>query len=349
MADGSVIFSMTNFKILIIQLRQLGDVILTTPLVRQVRKIYPEAEIHFLTENLGSQVYLHNQNINKLIILPKKMNPFKLIQTYLKIRKQKYSLVIDCFSNPKSAQFTFFSGAKERIGFEFSGRKFAYNKIIKSNHQNEYSATTKLRLIEHLGADLNDFNVELPITNELKSFAANFFIRYLSNAPSDKKIIAFNVVSRRDYKIWNTQHFVSLANKLIEKGYFLLFTFGHGEYEIAKKVYDEIENKDAALIDYPIPNITELKSLLERCLFYVGNDGGIKHLAICANIPTLTIFQNINWTNWTPPNSTKHMAMTNCLEQKVFCESCFDKTKCFINLNAENVMEKLEEHFLTVE
>ncbi len=76
-----------KLKILIIQLRQLGDVILTTPLTRQVRKIYPEAEIHFLTENLGSQVYLESKNINNLIILPNKMSMLKLIKIYLQVYK----------------------------------------------------------------------------------------------------------------------------------------------------------------------------------------------------------------------------------------------------------------------
>ena len=44
-------------KILVIQLRKIGDVITTTPAVRQIRKQYPDAQIDFLTENLGSNVY----------------------------------------------------------------------------------------------------------------------------------------------------------------------------------------------------------------------------------------------------------------------------------------------------
>ncbi|MES2614338.1 MAG: glycosyltransferase family 9 protein [Bdellovibrionota bacterium] len=324
-------------KILIIQLRQLGDVILTTPLTRQVRKLYPHAEIHFLTETLGSHVYQYNTNINKLIIIKNKMNFTELLKTYYKINREKYDVVIDCFCNPKSAQFTFFSRAKERIGFNFSSRKFAYNKRIQSHEDNEYSAITKLRLISHLGSNLDDYEIEFPITNTLKTYANNFFNQY----KIEKKIIAFHVVSRRDYKIWNANEFISLANILIEKGYFLFFTYGHNEYDMALQVYNGVQKKESALINYPIPNIPELRALLEHCSLYVGNDGGIKHLAVCANIPTLTIFQNINWTNWTPPNTNKHVAITNCLQIENFCKNCIKKSHCYNKLKAGDVVALL--------
>lgn len=331
----TLLTSNKKLKILIIQLRQLGDVILTTPLARQVRKIYPNAEIHFLTEKLGSHVYKYNKNVDELIVIPNKMNVFQLLKTYLQIRKQKYDIVIDCFSNPKSSQFTFFSGAAQRIGFAFSGRKFAYNKLIPPHYNNEYSAITKLQLISHLGADLTDHSSELPITDELKQYAINFANQYLK----EKNVIAFNVVSRRDYKIWDSNNYVTLANKLIENGFSLLFVYGPGEYDLAKIVYDGIERKSEAILDYPIPNVLELRAILEHCKIYIGNDGGIKHLAVCANIPTLTIFQNIHWKNWTPPHSSKHVAITNCLEDKNFCDNCVDKNRCYINLNAEKVFE----------
>ena len=88
-------------------------------------------------------------------------------------------------------------------------------------------------------------------------------------------------------------------------------------------------------------SITELRAILERCAMYVGNDGGIKHLAVCADIPTVTIFKNINWANWTPPNSDKHIALTECLKDNNFCKNCVDKTKCFVDLSAENVLEAI--------
>ncbi len=192
--------------------------------------------------------------------------------------------------------------------------------------------------MEHAGADLKDNSIEFPINPELKEFALNFFQK---NNLKNSKVIAFNVVSRREYKIWQPQHFISVANWLIGKGYFLLFTYGFGEYDMAKNVYDGIQKKDLTLLDYSIPSIPELRALLELCNMYIGNDGGIKHLAVCADIPTFTIFQGINWKNWTPYNLKKNGTITNCIEDKNLCNNCFDKALCFKDLKAETVIDKL--------
>lgn len=325
-------------KILIIQLRQLGDVLMTTPLVRQMRKLYPNAQIHFLTEQLGANVYSSHKNVDHVITIPRKLGFFRLLKLFSQIYQEKYDLVIDCFCNPKSAQICFFSRAKERIGFDFSSRKYAYTKPIHQEVTNEYSAVTKLRLIKHLGGNLEDSRIELPISNETHQFAKEFAEKYFKTS----KTIALNVVSRRDYKIWSHEEYIKIANLLIQKGYFLFFTFGPGEIDLALKVYKGLEYKEFALIDYPQFTISQLRAVLEYCCLYLGNDGGIKHIAVCADIPTLTIFQTVNWVNWTPPHSTKHFALTNCLKDDAFCSRCSDTSLCYKNLTADVVVEKLE-------
>ncbi len=325
----------------IIQLRQLGDVLMTTPLVRQIKKIYPNCELHFLVEKLGSQVYQHNLNVDKIVVIANKMNLWDLAKTYRKISQEKYDMVIDCFCNPKSAQVTFFSMAKQRIGFKFKGRKYAYNnKDIENNFLtdyeriNEYSAIAKLRLIEHLGCDLKDNTIEFPLSQELKEYAQSFFKKYFN----EKKVVALNVVSRRDYKVFSSESYVKVADWLIENGYFILFTYGPSEYDLAKNVFDSLQDRNKALINHPMQTIPQLRALLEHCVFYLGNDGGIKHLAVCAQIPTFTIFQGINWVNWTPPHNKKHFALTNCLKDNSFCEKCVEKNTCFADLSYQKII-----------
>jgi ADP-heptose:LPS heptosyltransferase len=325
-------------KILIIQLRQLGDVLMTTPVVRQIRKQYPNAQIHFLTEQLGANVYSNSKNVDRVITIPRKLGLFGLLKFFFQVYQEKYDLVIDCFCNPKSAQICFFSRAKERIGFDFSSRKYAYTKTIHQEVTDEYSAVTKLRLIKHLGGNLEDSQIELPVSNEAHQFAKEFAEKYFKTS----KTIALNVVSRRDYKMWSYKEYIKTANLLIQKGYFLFFTFGPGEIDLALKVYNGLEHKESALIHYSALTLPQLRALLEYCRFYLGNDGGIKHIAVCADIPTLTIFQTVNWINWTPPHSTKHFALTNCLKDDAFCSRCSDTSLCYKNLTADVVIKKIE-------
>jgi ADP-heptose:LPS heptosyltransferase len=319
-----------NTKILIIQLRQLGDVLLTTPLTRQVRNKYPNAQIHFVTEKLGANIYRDNQYIDQLIILPNKLTIFALFKYYYFFFTQRYDIVIDAFGNPKSAQFTYFSRAPKRIGFSFLYRKYAYTNLIESHKENEYSAITKLRLISELNPDLSDFKLDFPISDQEKVYGKNFFQK--NQLP--KNTIAFHVVSRRDYKIWESNKFIELANWMIKNNFTLLFTYGPGEYDLAKDVYNKIENKAKAIIDYDLPNLQNLKGILENCLCYIGNDGGVKHIAITANIPTFTIFKDINFHNWTPPESTKHMAVSQWTNKVTFTsKQIIENLKIFFEVN----------------
>ena len=140
-------------KILCIQLRQMGDVIMTTPAVRQLRRLYPDAEIVFMSEPLGANVYRNNPHVSRVWTVPRKQSLRETLGLFLEVYKERFDLVIDFFSNPKSAQITWASRAKERVGFDFPGRRYAYTRSVGLPDSKEYAAKSKNRLIAHLGGE----------------------------------------------------------------------------------------------------------------------------------------------------------------------------------------------------
>jgi len=324
-------------KILVIQLRQLGDVIMTTPVVRQLRKLYPAAQIDFLTEKLGANVYRFNSSVSNVITISRKPGTIELLKLIFRLRKEKYDLLIDCFSNPKSAQLTFLSGANQRTGFNFRGRTYAYTSSVKIAEPLEYAAVSKLRLIPHPAAELADCKIELPVDADHNRKAADFAAEHNFGT----RTIAFCTVSRRDYKVWHPDNLAKTGDWLISKGYKLWFIYGPGEKEMALEVYNRLQNKSDVLIDYKMPDVVELRAMLEKCCLYVGNDGGNKHLAICAGIPTVTVFGSIRWQNWTPPGSpTDHVVYKemDCYDR---CLKCHDM-RCYKELTEQDLIAKLE-------
>lgn len=324
-------------KILVIQLRQLGDVLMTTPLVRQLSVLFPLAKIDFLTEKLGSNVYRYNSHINNLKIIPRKISFLEMYRIVGEIRKEKYDLVIDCFSNPKSAQLAFLTGARERIGFDFRWRRYAYSTVIKLKKRIEYAAIAKLRLIEKFGVNLNDNRIEMPISKEYLEKAEDF----TAKLGFDDKTIAFCTVSRRDYKVWKPEYFAKTGDWLISKGYKLWFVYGPGEKELAMQAYSLLSDKSKAIIDYPMPDVLELRAILERCKMYVGNDGGNKHIAICAGIPTVTVFGSIRWQAWTPPDSPNDYAVYKNMDCYDNCKHCKDM-RCYKEITEKDLIGTLE-------
>ena len=288
-------------KILCIQLRQMGDCIVTTPAVRQLRQLYQEAEIIFMTEQLGANVYQNSPHISGLWIVPSKPNLLQILKLFWRIYRYKFDLTIDFFSNPKSAQLSFISRAKERVGFDFRLRRYAYTLRVPIADPNEYAAKAKNRLIAHLGGDINDTDIEFPADHNAQIAAIKFAKRYDFN----ERVIAFCVVSRREYKLLPPDFFAAIGNALIANGYKLFFVYGPGEKELARTVYDRINLRDHSIFDYEMPNIQELRAILEKCVLYVGNDGGSKHLSVCAGLTTITVFNGVQAENWT---SAGHIA-----------------------------------------
>ena len=294
-------------KVLCIQHRQMGDVLMCTPAVRQLRKELPNAEIHFLTENLGAQVLKYNVNINHIIEVPRNIKFSDSVKLIKNIRKEKYDAVIDFFGNPRAGQLTAFSGAKYRCGFRNPTQLWAYNRRLKYAEEfgREYAATTKARLLDLLGlGSIAKFPIEMTIGSDEKQFAEHFWNDIGFN--ENEKVIAFCPVSRRDYKMWKPEYFAETADALMDRyAVKLLVVYGPGEIELASAITDKM--KRGAILDYPMPTILQLRAILEKCAMYVGNDGGNKHLAITAGIPTATLFRQLNPSNWTPPNDERHV------------------------------------------
>jgi ADP-heptose:LPS heptosyltransferase len=102
-------------RILVVRLRFIGDVLLTTPLLKNLKTALPEAKIYYLTEKAPARILDCNPNVSGIIEL-EKGSILEMLRTVKKIRMLKFDLAIDIFGNPRSSLLTAFSGAKYRAG-----------------------------------------------------------------------------------------------------------------------------------------------------------------------------------------------------------------------------------------
>ncbi|MCB0496766.1 MAG: glycosyltransferase family 9 protein [Cyclobacteriaceae bacterium] len=298
--------SISPNRILVIKLRKLGDVLSTTPALRQIRELYPEAEITFLTEPLGSKVYEHSSVVNHLLILSRKPSASEYIGMCFKIFRIRFDLVIDLYFHSKTALFTLMSGSKYRFGFSKTGKPtWAYNytaQLTEHDRTKVYCTNHQLKLIEPLGIDYTDNKVEFEVTDTIRTSAQRFA---KDNKFSDKTV-AFCVLSERSFAQVPTDLLKQIGNYLVKNGYKLYFIYGPNEKHLALKVYELIDSKESCIIDYGIPTVAEQRTIFESCCMFIGNDGGNKHLATAANIPTIGLFYGDNPLVWTPEDRDKH-------------------------------------------
>ena len=137
-------------RILIIKLRGIGDVILSTVVLDNLKHDFPEAAIDLLADRSCVEAVSQNQYFHNKIIF-NRGNTLQRLKQIAAIKKNRYDLVLDFYSNPGTALITFFSGAKYRAGFPYRGRKFAYNLFGPSERNGIHAAQLHLLFLKSIG------------------------------------------------------------------------------------------------------------------------------------------------------------------------------------------------------
>ena len=293
-------------KILILKLRKLGDVLLTTPAISQLSKLYPKAEITIITEPLGAQVFRNSSSVERVWVIHRNPTTIDFIKLCYKVYKEHFDIVIDFYHHNKTALITNLSRAPHRFGFAKGDKKaLSYNHTValtEKNYTLDYSALHNLRLTEALGTNYDYLKLEFDIDRLTKDYGASFAREYKFT----DKVIAFCAQSERSGAQVSQELLADIGNWLIAKGYVLYFVYGPGERELASPVYDKIIDKNKCIIDYKMPTVEQVRAIFEHCFMYIGNDGGNKHIAVATNLPSIGFFNGDKPDVWTPPSSTKH-------------------------------------------
>jgi heptosyltransferase-3 len=304
-------------RILIIQLRRLGDVLMTTPLLRHLHRTFPSAQVDFLCEDMGLQLLEHNPRVRERLVLPSHATAVDLLDMGRELRSRRYDWVVDCQGLPKTVALARLSGAPVRVGFGGRWWRAAGYTHRYSRHNADYSALDKLRMLAtalDAGAapDGRDLALDFPVA-DASHRAAELFCRTwfhgkatlppaLPGGPARWPVAALFGVSRQAYKVWPPEKLAEIGRRLQARGLWPFLVYGPGEEEAAGRVAQDLGPE--ALFDYPNPSLPVLSQVLARCALFVGNDGGPKHLAALSGIPTVALFGQVHPENWTRPGDS---------------------------------------------
>ncbi|MBN2788880.1 MAG: glycosyltransferase family 9 protein [Candidatus Delongbacteria bacterium] len=298
-------------RILVIQYKPFGDVLLNTAYLSPLRKTFPEATIDYLVQRPFKTILEDNPDLDNLILMEKKKGKtlayyWERVKTIFRVRKLKYDMIIDQIRGPGSSQITLFSGAKYKLGWNrktlrnwFKGYNWVYNYREDRDHK-VYAGKAKFKLLAPLGIEYNGEN----LFYHVKPGSIEFVNNWLTEIDlTDKKFVVFSPVTPVYRKQWPFERFAKVADMIKEiAGLEVILVWGPGEKE--KVEYMASQMKTDPVI---APNTTfnQAGALLKRTFIYIGNDGGIIHLAVAMNTPTIAIFgpktDPLKWTSWHLP------------------------------------------------
>lgn len=298
-------------KILIIKLRAIGDVLLSTPVIENLKTTFPHIQIDFIVEKFAGDVLKGNPWLTKIHTFSKKEETsFGLIK---KIRSERYDVVFDLFVNPRTALVTRLSGAKFRVGFPFRGRTYAYNFLVPPRGGEVHNVDFNLDALRFFQIPIVTRNPFFPIDSEAKKFAELWLHE---TGLSGKKIIAFNAGGGWITKKWRIEQFAQLADT-IKKNFSceILLFWGPGEFEEIEHLKMQMRH-DCFVV--PKTSLKQMGALLLHCSALISNDSGPMHIAAAVGVPTLGIFGPTN-PYLQGPLGEKNMWIRN---EKLDCLGC---------------------------
>jgi len=316
-------------RILIIRLSSLGDILLTTPLIRSLKKANPDLKIDFLVRKEYEDTLKNNPHLNQLYQY-KNENVDEIINQLL---QNKYDLIIDLQNNLRSKKI-----ANHLKASSVKFKKKSLEKFLLVNFKINFLKDVPQIPIRYANSlnnfQLDEFGLELFLPKEIKS-SINF----------EENLIGFAPGSRHFTKMYPKEYFIELG-KLLSQNFKILLFGGKSDREICAEISKQIPNSIDLSNDN---NLFQTAADMKICKAIICNDSGMMHTACAVQVPVITIFgSTVKEFGFTPYKISNLILENNSLSCRpcshIGREKCPEKHfKCMLEITPEIVHKKVLE------
>ena len=288
-------------KILLVRLRLLGDVVLTTPLIRALRRKFPDAHLTYLVEPAAAAVVRGNPHLNEVIVAPKRRGVARWAddaRLARRLRRAGYDIVIDLHGGPRAAWLAWATGAPVRIGYTIQGRSWMYTHAVPraDDLRPRHSVVNQWDLLTPLGIDLPTPAHDPIDIGEDPAAARSVDAKLRAlGIGADDQIVLIHVSAGNPFRRWPAAAFATLAARLAaaDNRRRVVMTSGPSEADAASRIVAAARNQLGAQgyrVSDPILDVAELRALTGRAAVYIGGDSGPLHLASATTTPIVALF-----------------------------------------------------------
>jgi lipopolysaccharide heptosyltransferase II len=290
-------------RILLVRLRQIGDVVFTTPAVHALRRRFPDAHLTYLVEPAAAPVVAGNPHLNEVIVAPRRQGLrgwFDDIALGRRLRAQHFDLAIDFHGGPRASLLTWLSRAGVRIGYHVAGRRWMYTHYVERPRElrARHSVVNQWDLLASLGIpppDASDFPTEM-VADPAAAAAVAERLASAGVTPGDRLIVV-HVSAGNPFRRWPFDHFVELVTALAgdDPAGRIIVTSGPSEHAAAGRVIAGararlVGNGAGRVLSCGEFSLAELRALLDLAVLYIGGDSGPLHIAATTRVPIVGLY-----------------------------------------------------------
>ena len=340
--DRAHIDAGTVRSILVCQLRQIGDVLLATPSISLLRRRFPQAAIHVLTEKKCAPVLEHNPDVARVWALDKRQltHPGKDLAFAWNLARQRFDILVDFQQLPRIrwvAAISRLFGTRVRLSYEPPW----YNRWLYTHWtrpRDGYAAMSKASVLEPLGIAWDEGRPRMTLTDVERDRASATLDR-LGIGP-EHALVTVDPTHRRATRRWPAGHFgraIALAADKRPDLRFLVL-WGPGEREIADEVCRAADT-DACQVPETMLDIRDMAAVIERAALHFGTCSLPRHVAVAVGTPSLSV-QGSTSSAWTCPGDD-HADISLGLD----CQPCnrneCEHMRCLLDLEPASVAATL--------
>lgn len=270
-------------RFLIARIDRIGDVVLSTPLPREIKRKFPESFVAVLVRKYTKDIYLHNPNVDEIIIYNEDNSLKAFLENLNNVRSRKFDYAFMLLPEEKLNYILFLAGIKTRIGvghklYQFlTFTKFVdRKKYIPLRHEADYSVD----MLRKIGIAPISFEPEIYLTDEEKSIALEFKNKI---SPNGEYVVGINTTSGNSSPNLSISEYKVLIEKLLK-------------VNKIKVVVTDIKPPEEILnipnLLYPMINNPLRESIIKFSALdvLISSSTGPMHICSALKVPTISLF-----------------------------------------------------------
>jgi heptosyltransferase-2 len=289
-------------QILVIQNKRIGDVLISSVIANNIKKVFPKSYVTYFVYDYTTGVLENNPNIDHIISVQEQVlkKPLELFKMMRRIKHEKYDIIFDPYSKLQSRLICLTSSAAYRIG-----QKRAHKKLKLPFYTHPISFLDRRSKIcgKAIEDRINMITSVFDLPNpdfEPKIFLTDQEKQYAGISDQKKPVIMLGVLGSTPQKSMPYLYIVELID-FITTTYqaTILFNYAPHQKGEALKIYEMCANKEQINIDIYENSIRGFICLMNTCDLLVSNEGGSVHITKALHVPTFTIYSPyINKESW---------------------------------------------------
>lgn len=354
---------MTPTRILIVNPFGIGDVLFSTPLIRAVRRAFPDAALAYLCNRRTEEIVRRNQHLNEVFIYEKdeflalwkrrKWAAVRLVMGLLgRIKRSRFDLAIDLSLGERYSFLLIWLGVPRRIGFDFRERgRFLTHKLVMNGFQGRHVVDHYAELLETLGIHMREPELELMPTAGEQAKARGHLESLGVRAERVIGLVPAGGASwggQAHFRRWSKEGFIVVGRALAQRPSMAILIFGEPKDvdtcgEIARAIGPAARDVSGQT------GLGEFVSLIGCCDVVISNDGGPIHIAASQGVRTVSIFGPVDPDVYGPyPRTGGHRVV---YRPELPCRPCYHQFKlppcpyeraCLTAIEPQQVLEACE-------